>query len=221
MTPYHIPDETERLQKLQDYRKLFADTQVTTTHLLKKSVMIPLKRDEIGRTVEQQNVNHPFMRGVMEFDDFNYNHYNSVILVPDPLDTTLAKTHALATQNNAPLTVRSLSRIENDYTHELISLPLSPNQIEERKAEEEAKLREALRRQQEDALIQKQKSLLTATSDGLLENSTDKQKKEESDGEIDEYIYRTYFREEELKRVKECQSRQHFDDLLVWKQEAA
>lgn len=73
VTPYHIPEEQNRLLKLYDYRKLFADTMVQTTHMLKKSVMIPLKRDEKGQTVEQPNTNHPFMRGSMEFDDFNYN----------------------------------------------------------------------------------------------------------------------------------------------------
>jgi hypothetical protein len=41
--------------------------------MLKKSVMIPLKHDDDGKALEQANINHPFMRGVMEFDDYNYN----------------------------------------------------------------------------------------------------------------------------------------------------
>jgi len=34
-------DELERTQKIEDFRKLFADTAVTTTHLLKKCVRVP------------------------------------------------------------------------------------------------------------------------------------------------------------------------------------
>jgi len=41
--------------------------------MLKKSVMIPLKHDDDGKAIEHANISHPFMRGVMEFDDYNYN----------------------------------------------------------------------------------------------------------------------------------------------------
>ena len=34
-------DELERTQKIEDFRKLFADTAVTTTHFLKKCVRVP------------------------------------------------------------------------------------------------------------------------------------------------------------------------------------
>lgn len=65
--------EFQRILKQKDFRKLYADTVVQTTHMLKKSVMIPLKHDDDGKAIEQANINHPFMRGVMEFDDYNYN----------------------------------------------------------------------------------------------------------------------------------------------------
>lgn len=69
--------------KIKDFRKLYADTVVQTTHMLKKSVMIPLKHDEEGKAIEVGNISHPFMRGIMEFDDFNYAQYNEMILVPE------------------------------------------------------------------------------------------------------------------------------------------
>jgi hypothetical protein len=74
VTPYNVAAEELRLLALQDYRKLYADTVVQTTHMLKRSVMIPLKTDEEGKVSEDvKNVNNPFMRGVMEFDDYNYD----------------------------------------------------------------------------------------------------------------------------------------------------
>jgi len=30
------------------------------------------------------NPNHPFMRGIMNFDDYNYKQYNSFVLVEEP-----------------------------------------------------------------------------------------------------------------------------------------
>jgi hypothetical protein len=43
-----IDDETDRLLKLKDYRKLFAETAVMTTHMLKKCIKVP-------KVVEQTN----------------------------------------------------------------------------------------------------------------------------------------------------------------------
>jgi hypothetical protein len=41
-------DELERTQKIEDFRKLFADTAVTTTHFLKKCVRVPRLYAETG-----------------------------------------------------------------------------------------------------------------------------------------------------------------------------
>ena len=38
-------EEFERIQKMKDYRKLFADSIVQTTSMLKRSVMIPIVVD--------------------------------------------------------------------------------------------------------------------------------------------------------------------------------
>jgi len=68
---------------MKDFRKLFADSMVQTTHLLKKSVMIPIKYDDDGN-VDEADAYNPFMRGVMEFDDYNYTMHNPYVLVEDP-----------------------------------------------------------------------------------------------------------------------------------------
>ena len=66
---------------MKDFKKLFADTLVQTTEMLKKQVAIPIKLDEENNMIEVvQNVFSPFMRGVMEFDDYNYRMHNEYIL---------------------------------------------------------------------------------------------------------------------------------------------
>lgn len=68
--------EHERINKISDYKKLFGDTVVQTTHMLKKCVLIP------GTEIKKQDVaNRTFKRGVMQFEDFNYSSFNSYILV--------------------------------------------------------------------------------------------------------------------------------------------
>ena len=63
---------------------MHADTVVNTTHFIKKSVMIPLEIDDDGSVLKPNNVNHPFSRGIMEFDDFNYKPFNEIVFIPEP-----------------------------------------------------------------------------------------------------------------------------------------
>ena len=62
-------DDFQRIQRLKDFRKLNADTTVTTTHFLKKCVLMPGRQTEQEERYYQEN---PFKRGSMKFDDFNY-----------------------------------------------------------------------------------------------------------------------------------------------------
>ena len=70
----------ERIQKIKDYRKLHAETVATTTHFLKKCVIVPNKPNE---QEDKTNKANPFKRGSMQFDDFNYEQYNPYILVEE------------------------------------------------------------------------------------------------------------------------------------------
>ena len=73
-----------RINKIKDFRKLHADTIVNTTHFIQKSVMVPLQVDDDGNEIEPANKNNPFMRGIMNFDDYNYNYHNHFVLVEEP-----------------------------------------------------------------------------------------------------------------------------------------
>ena len=54
--------------------------------------MVPQDEDELGNQVEQTtHSNHPFMRGIMNFDDYNYNQYNDYILIEEPNDVERRK----------------------------------------------------------------------------------------------------------------------------------
>ena len=73
-TNIDVEADMDRISKIKGYKKLHADTAIQTTHFIKKSVMVPQPEDELGNPVEQiTNSNHPFMRGIMNFDDYNYN----------------------------------------------------------------------------------------------------------------------------------------------------
>ena len=85
-------DDLIRILEIQDNRVLYADTVVTTTHLLKKCVRVPkVYEDEFGNTTEDQiNKERQFMqnqnvfnRGAMHFEDYNYEMFNKWILI-DP-----------------------------------------------------------------------------------------------------------------------------------------
>lgn len=76
-------DDYNRIQNIKDYRKLNADTVVTTTHFLKKCVLIPTRLTEQEERESQEN---PFKRGSMKFDDFNYQVHNPYILIEEVKD---------------------------------------------------------------------------------------------------------------------------------------
>ena len=85
--------DMERVQKLKDYRVLFSDTAVTTTHFLKKCIKVRkfdpddhegADEDDIEmleyEQKEEQKKNN-FKRGAMMFEDYNYNMFNKYVLV--------------------------------------------------------------------------------------------------------------------------------------------
>lgn len=46
--------------------------------------MIPVEYDDEGIEKQPSNVYHPFMRGIMHFDDFNYKQFNQYVLLEEP-----------------------------------------------------------------------------------------------------------------------------------------
>ena len=149
-------NEASRIQKIRDFRKLYADTVIQTTHFLKKSIMIPLKVDEEGakQNIEVTNPYHPFMRGVMEFDDYNYKLYNPYVLLKEPEDEAhkrrMAKLDAKQLQGDMSekLSAKAIERYEADYEHDAIRV--EPSEAEKREAAAEER-----RKAEEEALRQK------------------------------------------------------------------
>jgi len=45
---------------------------------------VPLKVDDDGYHTEPGNTEHPFMRGIMQFDDYNYRRFNHYVLLEEP-----------------------------------------------------------------------------------------------------------------------------------------
>ena len=100
-----IESDFDRILKIKDFRHLFADTVITTTHFLKKCIKVPKVQiralyDEptVGVTVKEAKVlidrqyKNVFKRGVMNFEDYNYDCYNKYILI-DP--NKISKTGSL------------------------------------------------------------------------------------------------------------------------------
>ena len=46
--------------------------------------MVPINSDEDGNITEPINIQHPFMRGIMNFDDYNYKNFNDYVLIEEP-----------------------------------------------------------------------------------------------------------------------------------------
>jgi hypothetical protein len=71
-TKADIETDAGRLNMIKDQKKLHSDTLISTTHFIKKSVMIPVDWTDDGVETHPPNISHPFMRGIMTFDDYNY-----------------------------------------------------------------------------------------------------------------------------------------------------
>ena len=123
---------------MKDFRKLFADSIVQTTHLLKKSVMIPMKYDEDDNPIEIDAYN-PFMRGVMEFDDYNYAVHNPYVLVEDPKHASPDRNKTLAPQAkpvtqpgdvDVSFSAKNLnSSVTEEYEHPLVTIEPSEHEL--------------------------------------------------------------------------------------------
>ena len=72
ITKNDADEDLKRLNKIKDFKKLHADSVVPTTHFIKKSVMVP---------DEDLAPCNPFNRGIMQFDDYNYNQFNEHVLI--------------------------------------------------------------------------------------------------------------------------------------------
>ena len=85
--------DCKRLERIKEFKKKFAETQVTTTHMLKTFTKVPYvhdKYDNHGHKIEgtdqlvERQSKDVFRRGIMSFDDVNYEMYNKYIFSLNP-----------------------------------------------------------------------------------------------------------------------------------------
>lgn len=54
---------------------------MNTTLFIKKAVMTPIEPDlDLSKTGDETTLQNPFKRGIMQFDDYNYNSVNPYVL---------------------------------------------------------------------------------------------------------------------------------------------
>jgi len=72
-----IRHEGERIETIKDVRTVFGETMTQTTQMLKRAIVVE------GGKNQQSKRQTAFKRGIMEFEDFNYEPYNEYVLVRD------------------------------------------------------------------------------------------------------------------------------------------
>ena len=130
---YHTDEK--RIANSAMKKKNFAQTIVQTTHFLKKCVIQPMKDITDAEDQESPNKNityHPFKRGVMSFEDYNYAQFNPYILVSDK---KVAYKVAKDEESNGihgtaeVLTENKLGNINQLYDHESLLSKADQNEL--------------------------------------------------------------------------------------------
>ena len=126
---------------MKDCKKLFADTAVVTTLLLKKCVKVPkleMKNDaqpeglpylEYMKETSRQMVK-PFQRGAMQFDDYNYDQFNKYILVDPNRDETAPDAINLGGFVPQTVSLKSSKKGTQNVADEDQALPLTEKELE-------------------------------------------------------------------------------------------
>ena len=78
-----VKQEDERVRFLAKVKKHNANTSIQTTHFLKKCAII---KSESSNSSGKE-IDNPFKRGALTFDDYNYKMFNPFILVKNSGET--------------------------------------------------------------------------------------------------------------------------------------
>lgn len=96
---------------------------------------MPSKLDEDGHLREPANQNHPFMRGIMNFDDYNYNAINEFVLVSETSKNVKNKKVGEIGDNGTELSEQNMNEAalsSKRYQHdELLVTELTPTSKKE------------------------------------------------------------------------------------------
>ena len=171
--------------------------------MLKKSIKVKVNFDE--DEPENLNAYNPFNRGVMEFDDYNYEAYNQHILLEDPkhidsdeqgskvpkVEASLPPTSPVAKGKpdlDPAFSEKNLTNsVTDEYKHPLVTI--EPSEMELEKAKQERELKEkadqeaAAAKALEDAKKKKKSSKISSRDFSDDEDKTNGEGEGEGEGE--------------------------------------
>lgn len=144
LQPTNVEEELKRISAIEQKMKTTSgDTLVRATHFIKKSVMIPLSMKNDDELDQPKRVDQPFMRGIMEFDDYNYKNINKYVLIEEPKDINRRKQDlqerldsrsenlSMHTDKITQQSMQEFRKETKNFDHEIITLPLSEIEIVE------------------------------------------------------------------------------------------
>ena len=138
----------------------------------------------------------------------------------------------LHSEISSHLSAKALKEHEEEYKHDLIYVEPSTKEKREMQEKEElqAKIeaeraKEAQRRQKEEKLKKESEGSKKSESgsddgSGTSEKNGDNIEEEEYEDNEEDYLFRVYFKDDEIEQAMEMQKIDHFDELLDLKQEA-
>ena len=95
--------------------------------------MVPVELDREGQVLEPNNTTHPFMRGIMTFDDYNYEQFNQYILISEPHESEKKR---IINDRKVIGDVGSIGKSSSE--NKFFSVDNLENKIEEKKYQHEA-----------------------------------------------------------------------------------
>ena len=227
-----------RINKIKDYKKLHVDSLVQQAHFIKKSVMVPIKVDDEGKVKEPDNPEHPFMRGIMNFDDYSYTQFNSYVLISEPhesekrrviADRKAALVHKEASEKDSvsTLTQEQLDRKgkfkHDEFSVEKLQQPTlaveeetkQPAEPPSKTGESDKEVVKQLNKQLKDVKAEKS----DIEDDGKGEND-EAALVEDMGSASDPFIYKIFYKPSEIEKTESLQRQDLFEDLIFTRREA-
>ena len=191
-------DELKRILKIRNNnRKLFADTVIQTAHMLKKLIRVPkvyleqpdlpgfgVPEDQFEIEIEKQ-MSNIFQRGVMMFEDFNYNQFNRFILI-DP-----EKQQVKDRDGDIPMYFQDMAGEESDKNQHELTEGLLKNSIKD--DYEQKLISVTIDREQEEAVkiieAEKVEESKEPLSPDIIKGKSNKDEVEVIEDEIEYEVY--------------------------------
>lgn len=137
-----------RINSIKDFRRMNSESNLQTLHFLKKACILPYKDPKTGKPRDTSQDDKPFLRGIMNFDDYNYSYFNQYVLVEDPKEPAANFGSASVSDNFSEVNMLQLEK--HQYKHEAINLEKSEFELyKEREQELADKVQDAIENDQQ------------------------------------------------------------------------